>query len=152
MLTKLSRRFVRSMPTTQGMLVRRARLPASISTHLSCSTKSRKRSGFRAMDPTPLQRILGLSFLGPHERMAAEVVLALWAIGGAAIVRGRRYSVRAPALMMCRLGFMFDLIASPHAVQWMQWPQWSAALAVVLLCWGLIKLLLDGVDAAAHRS
>jgi small-conductance mechanosensitive channel len=104
------------------------------------------------MNPTPLQSILGLSFLGPDERVVAEAVLAFWAIVGAVIVRGRRSAVRAPALMMCAFGFIFDIIASPHAVQWMQWPRWSAAIAVVLLCWGLIKLLLDGADSAAHRS
>jgi small-conductance mechanosensitive channel/CRP-like cAMP-binding protein len=104
------------------------------------------------MEPTPLQAMLGLGLLGHRERMIAEAILAIAAALGAAIVRGRREPVRASALVMCSLGFLSDLVATPYGVEAMQWARWPAALAMVLVGWGLIKGLLDAADAAAHRS
>jgi small-conductance mechanosensitive channel/CRP-like cAMP-binding protein len=103
------------------------------------------------MDPTPLQALLGLSLLGHEERMIAEAILATAAALGAAILRGRRAPVRAPALVMCSLGFLFDLIATPSSIQAAQWARWPAALGMIFVTWGFIKALLDAADTVAHR-
>ncbi|HJU28051.1 MAG TPA: mechanosensitive ion channel family protein [Candidatus Binataceae bacterium] len=103
------------------------------------------------MEPTPLQAILGLSLLSHDERMIAEAILAIAAALGAATLRGRRTSVRAPALVMCSLGFLSDLIATPYSVQGAQWARWPAAIGMVLVTWGVIKALLDTADTVAHR-
>ena len=103
------------------------------------------------MAPTPLQITLGLNLLGPSSRMIAEGALATVATVGAAAVQGRRLAMRAPALAMCAAGFVFDLIASQHVVRSMELSRWSGAIALVLVWWGVIKMVLDAADAAAHR-
>jgi len=103
------------------------------------------------MGPTPLQMILGLSFLSPGERVACELFLA-FALGTAALaLRGQKRAVRTLSLVLCALGLLFDAAAQSQFALWKQWVRWVSASGLLLVCWGLIKMLLDGIDAAAHR-
>ncbi|HKV56201.1 MAG TPA: mechanosensitive ion channel family protein [Candidatus Binataceae bacterium] len=104
------------------------------------------------MQPTPLQTILGLGFLGPDARAVAEMLLALVTGAAALALRGQRRTMRAPSLVMCSSGFLLDLAAAPQFAFWPQWTRWASAFGLLLVCWGVIKMLLDAVDAAAHRS
>ncbi len=103
------------------------------------------------MGPTPLQTILGLSFLSPQERVISELLLASGLGAAALALRGQKRAVRALALALCASGMLFDTAAQPQFAFWRQWVRWASASGLLLVCWGVIKMLLDGIDAAAHR-
>jgi small-conductance mechanosensitive channel/CRP-like cAMP-binding protein len=103
------------------------------------------------MQLTPLQSLLGLGIFGPDSRMTIEAVLAaVFAVVGLAV--RRRRILRTPGFAMCAFGLLLDVGASPRSVQAMAWPRLAGALAVVLVSWGLIRLMLDAGDLAARRS
>jgi small-conductance mechanosensitive channel len=103
------------------------------------------------MSPTPLQMVLGLSLLTPPHRELCELLLALTLAIAALALRERGRTVRPLALALCALGLLFDAAAQPGFAPWKQWALWASAGGLVLVCWGLIKMLLDAIDAAAHR-
>ena len=103
------------------------------------------------MEPTPLQSLLGLGLLGPNARLFVELVLATVAALLVVLLSGYSRAVRRSSLVMCALGLALDAIGSPQLLRAMQWWHLTAAIALVLTSWGLIKLLLDAVDATAHR-
>jgi small-conductance mechanosensitive channel/CRP-like cAMP-binding protein len=103
------------------------------------------------MGPTPLQMILGLSFLSPGERVICQLLLAFGLGAVALALRGQKRAVRTLSLVLCALGLLFDAVAQPRFALWKQWVRWASASGLLLVCWGLIKMLLDGIDAAAHR-
>jgi small-conductance mechanosensitive channel/CRP-like cAMP-binding protein len=103
------------------------------------------------MGATPLQMILGLSFLSPERRAVCELILA-FSLGTTALaLRGQKRAVRALSLVLCASGLLFDAAAQSQFVLWKQWTRWASAIGLLLVCWGVIKMLLDGFDAAAHR-
>jgi small-conductance mechanosensitive channel len=104
------------------------------------------------MAPTPLQSLLGLGLLGPDERVFAEGILAAVAATIGFALRGHRQTVRSAGLMMCAFGLIFDIAGAPPSAQRELWGQAAAALGLVLVSCGAIKILLDAADAAAHRS
>jgi len=104
------------------------------------------------MAPTPLQSLLGLSLLGPDERILAEGILAAAAATIGFALRGHRQTVGSAGLMMCALGLIFDIAGTPQSAQRELWGHGSAALGLVLVSWGAIKILLDAADAAARRG
>jgi len=59
--------------------------------------------------------------------------------------------VRSVSLVLCASGLLFDAAAQPQFAIWKQWGRWASASGLLLVCWGGIKMLLDGIDAAAHR-
>jgi small-conductance mechanosensitive channel len=103
------------------------------------------------MGPTPLQMLLGLSFLSPGARIICELFLAFGLGALALALRGQKRTVRALSLALCASGLWFDAAALTHFALWKQWSQWASASGLLLVCWGVIKMLLDGIDAAAHR-
>ncbi len=103
------------------------------------------------MEPTPLQSILGLGLIGPNARVFVEVALAAVAVLLAVLLSRHSGAVWLSSLVMCALGLALDAIGSPQLLRAMQWWYLTAAVALVLTSWGLIKLLLDAVDATAHR-
>ena len=103
------------------------------------------------MAPTPLQMILGLSFLSPQERVSCELLLAFCLGTAAFALRGQRRAVRALSLVLCASGLLFDAAAQFQFVSWKQWGRWASASGLLFVCWGVIKMLLDGIDTAAHR-
>ena len=103
------------------------------------------------MGPTPLQMILGLSFLSPRERVTCELFLA-FSVGAVALaLRGQKRAVRAFSLALFAAGLLFDAAVQPQFAFWKQWSRWASAIGLLLVWWGAIKMLLDGIDAAAHR-
>jgi small-conductance mechanosensitive channel/CRP-like cAMP-binding protein len=98
-----------------------------------------------------LQMILGLSFLSPQHRVICELLLA-FSLGVVALsLRGQKRAVRAMSLALCASGLLFDTAAQPQFALWKEWVRWASASGLLLVCWGVIKMLLDGIDAAAHR-
>jgi small-conductance mechanosensitive channel/CRP-like cAMP-binding protein len=103
------------------------------------------------MGPTPLQMILGLSFLSPQPRAICELFLA-FSLGTVALaLRGQKRGMRTLSLALCASGLLFDAAAQPQFALWKQWARWASASGLLLVWWGVIKMLLDGIDAAAHR-
>src|SRR5262249_43688909 len=66
-------------------------------------------------------------------------------------LRGQKRAVRALSLTLCASGLLLDVAAKPQFLPWKQWVSWASATGLLLVCWGVIKILLDGIDAAAHR-
>src|SRR5437879_3516848 len=104
------------------------------------------------MQPTPLQIALGLGFFGRDTRATAELALALTTGVAALLVRGNRRALRAPTLAMLSTGFLLDFASTLKLLQRTDLPQLCAAAALALVSCGMIKLLLDAADSAAHRS
>ncbi len=104
------------------------------------------------MGPTPLQTLLGLSFLSPGARIICELFLAFGLGTIALLLRGQKRTVRALSLALCASGILIDAAAAqPQFALWKQWSRWASASGLLLVCWGAIKMLLDGIDAAAHH-
>jgi small-conductance mechanosensitive channel/CRP-like cAMP-binding protein len=103
------------------------------------------------MGPTPLQTLLGLSFLSLRSRIICELLLAFGVGAVALALRGQKRTVGTLSLALCASGLWFDAAALSPFAPWKQWSRWAAASGLLLICWGVIKMLLDGVDAAAHR-
>src|SRR5215472_1116206 len=103
------------------------------------------------MGPTPLQMILGLSSLSPQGRVVFELLLAFSLATVALALRGQKRAVRALSLTLAAAGLLFDAAALPQFAHWKQWVRWASASGLLLVCWGVIKMVLDGIDAAAHR-
>lgn len=104
------------------------------------------------MQPTPLQIALGLGFFHRDTRATAEFALALITGVAALLVRGNRRALRAPTLAMLSLGFLLDFAAMAKVLAGTSSAQLGAAAALALVSCGMIKLLLDAADSAAHRS
>ena len=107
--------------------------------------------GPRMMEQTPLQTMLGLSLLSPQERVICELLLAFSLVVVALALRGQKRAVRASSLALCAAGLLLDAAAQPHLAVGKQWVRWASASGLLLVCWGVIKMLLDGIDTAAHR-
>jgi small-conductance mechanosensitive channel/CRP-like cAMP-binding protein len=103
------------------------------------------------MGLTPLQTLLGLRLLSPRERITCELFLACGLAIMAFALRGQKRTVRPLSLALCASGLLFDAAALPQFALWKQWSKWASASGLLLVCWGVIKMVLDGIDAAAHR-
>lgn len=104
------------------------------------------------MQPTPLQIVMGLGFFGRDTRATAEFTLALITGVAMLLVRGNRRVLRAPTLAMLSIGFLLDFATMLKVLQHTNLPRLGAAAALALVSCGVIKLLLDAADSAAHRS
>jgi small-conductance mechanosensitive channel len=104
------------------------------------------------MHPTPLQIMLGLRWLGPDERIIIDALVIAGLALLAFILRERWPAVRITGVVMCAIGFAFDLIATPATAAVMGWARWSGGVGIVLAIWGFIHLMLAAADAAAHRT
>src|SRR6202158_2699315 len=104
------------------------------------------------MHPTPLQTILGLRTLGSDARIIFDAsMIGAFAVL-APVVRRRWPSMSLTGVVMCVIGFVFDLIATPALATEMGWAQWAGGVGIVLASWGFIHLMLATADAAAHRT
>ena len=101
------------------------------------------------MQPTPLQNLLGLGLIGPDSRMTAEAIIAA-ALAATGLAMRRRGILRTPGFALCTVGFALDLAASPRPL--MEWSRLANALAIILVSWGVIRLMLDAADLAARRK
>lgn len=79
------------------------------------------------------------------------IVIGSFALS-AFVMRQRWLSMSMTGVVMCAIGFAFDLIATPPIAASMGWAQWSGGVGIVLASWGFIHLMLATADAAAHRT
>jgi small-conductance mechanosensitive channel len=68
------------------------------------------------------------------------------------VMRQRWPFMSLTGVVMCTIGFAFDLMATPPLAAEMGWAQWAGGVGIVLVIWGFIHLMLATADAAAHRT
>lgn len=95
--------------------------------------------------------MIGLSLLGPEGRFFVELILAFAAAVGSILVRRGSRSFLQPGLTMCAIGLLCDAVSGPQLSLPMEWKYLASAIGLVLLSWGIIKLLLDSAAEVAHR-
>ena len=84
------------------------------------------------MHPTPLQTILGLGLLSADARITFDaIVIGVFALF-ALVMRQRWAFMSLTGVVMCVIGFVFDLIATPSLAAEMGWP---IGRAVSASCW-----------------
>ena len=102
------------------------------------------------MAPTPLQTMLGLDALHHDFRAFVESVLVIAALLGAFAVRRRRRAVTATTFLLLAGSVLIDT-----AARFFPNPDIGKKVAVaafVLFLFGVIRLILEGVDAITRRG
>jgi small-conductance mechanosensitive channel/CRP-like cAMP-binding protein len=102
------------------------------------------------MTPTPLETLTGFAALRSDLRFTAECVALIGALALAIALRRRRLALSATTFVLAAAGLMLDIAAS-----FILYPQVSekiAAAGVVLFLFGMIRLLLEAVDAVTRRG
>ena len=102
------------------------------------------------MVPTPLQSMLGLDALRADLRTVAESLLVLFALLGAFAVRRRRRAVTATTFLLLSGSALID--AGSRYVPNQLVSQKVAVAAFVLFLFGVIKMVLEVVDAVTRRG
>src|SRR5208283_2620433 len=102
------------------------------------------------MAPTPLQAMLGLSALHRDLRGFAESVLVLAGLLGAFAVRRRKRAVTATTFLLLSGSVLID--AGSRFVPNETIGEKIAVAAFVLFLFGVIRLVLEGVDAVTRRG
>src|ERR1700720_2039766 len=102
------------------------------------------------MAPTPLQTMLGLDALHHDFRAFVESVLVIAALLGAFAVRRRRRAVTSTTLLLLAGSVLIDtgsrFFPNPEIGKKV------AVAAFVLFLFGVIRLILEGVDAITRRG
>src|ERR1019366_3333786 len=102
------------------------------------------------MTPTPLQTLLGLTELHRDLRGFVESVLVLAGLLGAFAVRRRKRAVTATTFLLLSGSVLID--AGSRFVPNETIGQKIAVAAFVLFLFGVIRLVLEGVDAVTRRG
>src|ERR1039458_7230399 len=102
------------------------------------------------MAPTPLQAMLGLTALHRELRDFVESVLVLAGLLGAFAVRRRKRAVTATTFLLLSGSVLID--AGSRFVPDETIGQKIAVAAFVLFLFGVIRLVLEGVDAVTRRG
>ena len=102
------------------------------------------------MAPTPLQTMLGLSELHHDLRGFVESVLVLAALLGAFAVRRRRRAVTATTFLLLAGSVFIDAASRFFPDEAIA--EKIAVAAFVLFLFGVIRLVLEAVDAATRRG
>jgi small-conductance mechanosensitive channel len=102
------------------------------------------------MVPTPLQSMLGLDALHRDLRTLVESVLVLFGLLGAFAVRRRKRAVTATTFLLLSGSALID--AGSRFIPNEQVGQKVAVAAFVLFLFGVIRLVLEFVDAITRRG
>ncbi|MGH7931922.1 MAG: cyclic nucleotide-binding domain-containing protein [Candidatus Binataceae bacterium] len=104
------------------------------------------------MHPTPLQTLIGLGSIGLDTRLIVEAIIAGIIAFAAFAVRGRLRIIRPSGLVLCALGFVIDMFATPREASVIGVSQWASGIGLVFVVCGLLLVIVDAGDAAAHRT
>src|SRR5271155_2135995 len=104
------------------------------------------------MDATPLQHVLGIRLFRQELRVAVQASLLIAALLVAFAIRRRRFALSATTFILIASGLLLDIvsIALPKADALIA--QKVAAASVVLFMFGVIRLVLESIDAATRRG
>jgi small-conductance mechanosensitive channel len=103
-------------------------------------------------DATPLQHVLGLHFAPNEVRVVIQGVALIAAMLIAFAIRRRRLALSSTTFVLMAAGLLMDLAAVALPAAEASIAQKIAAAAVVLFMFGVIRLVLEAIDAATRRG
>src|SRR5579862_5744938 len=103
------------------------------------------------MPLTPLQALMGFAYLSHRLHTAVEFLVASAAVMAALALRRRKGPLSAGGLLFVGLGALIDMWSGTIA------PNPSAAnalagAAMVIFLWGIIRILMNAIEYATHRT
>jgi small-conductance mechanosensitive channel len=101
---------------------------------------------------TPLQHVLGVHLIPIELRVVVQGLILLAALLTAIAIRRRRFTLSATTFVLLAAGLMLDLVAVGMPVADAAAAGKVAAAAVVLFLFGLIRLVLEAIDAFTRRG
>lgn len=102
------------------------------------------------MAATPLETLTGFARLSSDLRLTAEWIALIISLGIAIALRRRRFVFSATTFVLMAAGLVLDIGAS--YLSNLQFAQKIAAAGVVLFLFGVIRLVLEAVDAFTRRG
>ena len=104
------------------------------------------------MDATPLQHVLGIGAIPIGLRVGVLGLLLLAALMVAFAIRRRRFALSATTFALVAAGLLLDLAAVGMPTHAAEAARKVAAAAVVLFLFGVIRLVLEAIDALTRRG
>ncbi len=102
------------------------------------------------MHPSQLQNLLGIDELARDTAAVIEAILAVIGMLAAIAVRRRRRSVTPTTLLLLSFSILLD--AASHYLRSVPAAEKVTVAAYVLFLFGLIRLILEGLDALMRRG
>src|SRR5215469_6949992 len=101
---------------------------------------------------TPLQHVLGIHLIPIDLRVVVQGLLLLAALLTAVAIRRRRFALSTTTFVLLAAGLLLDLVAIGMPLADAAAAQKVAAAAVVLFMFGVIRLVLEAIDALSRRG
>ena len=101
---------------------------------------------------TPLQHVLGIHLIPIDLRVVVQGLLLLAALLTAIAIRRRRFALSTTTFVLLAAGLMLDLVAVGMPLADAAAARKVAAAAVVLFLFGVIRLVLEAIDALTRRG
>jgi small-conductance mechanosensitive channel len=101
---------------------------------------------------TPLQHVLGIHLIPIELRVVVQGVILLAALLTAIAIRRRRFALSATTFVLIAAGLILDLVAVGMPVADASGAQKIAAAAEALFLFGIIRLVLEALDALTRRG
>jgi len=104
------------------------------------------------MDATPLQKVLGIHLIRQELRVMVQATLLIVALLVAFAIRRRRFALSATTFILMAAGLLLDIVSIAMPAANAVIAQKVAAASVVLFLFGVIRLVLEAIDAATRRG
>jgi small-conductance mechanosensitive channel len=101
---------------------------------------------------TPLQHVLGIHLIPIELRVVVQGVILLAALLTAFAIRHRRFALSTTTFVLLAAGLMLDLVAVGLPLADAAPARKVAAAGVVLFLFGIIRLVLEAIDALTRRG
>ncbi|MBV8135897.1 MAG: mechanosensitive ion channel family protein [Deltaproteobacteria bacterium] len=101
---------------------------------------------------TPLQHVLGIHLIPIDLRIVVQGLILLAALLTAIAIRRRRFALSSTTFVLVAAGLLLDLLAIGMPTADAAAAQKISAAAVVLFLFGLIRLVLEAIDAFTRRG
>src|SRR5215469_1980644 len=101
---------------------------------------------------TPLQHVLGIHLISIELRVVVQGVILLAALLTAIAIRRRRFALSSTTFVLVAAGLLLDLVAIGMPTADAAAARKISAAAVVLFLFGLIRLVLETIDAFTRRG
>lgn len=101
---------------------------------------------------TPLQHVLGIHLIPIDLRVVLQGLILLAALLTAIAIRRRRFALSSTTFVLLAAGLLLDLLAIGMPTADAAAAQKISAAAVVLFLFGLIRLVLEAIDAFTRRG
>src|SRR5215472_9219637 len=101
---------------------------------------------------TPLQHVLGIHLIPIELRVVVQGLILLAALLTAIAIRRRRFALSSTTFVLVAAGLLLDLVAIGMPTTDAAAAHKISAAAVVLFLFGLIRLVLEAIDAFTRRG